>query len=71
MAPSTQYGYKSELSTIVAIIKIEHAIKTGHGNAIMVLMGPSKAFGFVNRQLLWAALYKAGLPIKMIQHIKQ
>jgi len=71
MTSITQYGYKSGLSTLDATIKIEHAIQTVPGNTTIVLMDLSKAFGRVNRQTLWAALYKAGLPLIMIDHIRQ
>ena len=69
MTTSTQYGYKSGLSTIGAIIKLEHAIQTGPDSANIVLMGLSKAFGSVNRRILWETLYKTGLPIPTIKHI--
>ena len=71
LTPSTQYGYKSGLSTIDAIIKFEHEIKTGTSNLTLVLMDLSKAFDCANRTLLWNAIYKKGLPIPMIQHIRQ
>ena len=34
-------------------------------------MGPSEAFGATNRTLLWAALYKKGLPEEMIRRIRR
>ena len=32
-------------------------------------MGLSKAFDSVNRELLWAIMYKKGIPIQLIQMI--
>ena len=69
---NAQYGYKNGLSTIdaIAIIRIEHAIKTGLDNNIsIVLMDLTKAFDSVSRTILWAALYKSGIPIKVTPHI--
>ena len=34
-------------------------------------MGLSKAFGKVNRTILWTTLYKKGPPIQTIQHIRR
>ena len=34
-------------------------------------MDISKAFGTIDRTLLWAALYKKGLPGEMIRHIRR
>ena len=34
-------------------------------------MGLSKAFGTINRTLLWTTLYKKGLPEEMIRHIRR
>ena len=70
LAARTQYGYKSGLSTTGEIVKIAHPIQTGPDTETIVLMGPSGAFGCVNRILLWAAICKTGLPINLIQHIK-
>ena len=69
--PSTQYGYKNGLSAIDAIIKLEHAIKTGPDNLAIVLMDISKAFECVNRTLLWTTLYKKLIPTSTTQHIRQ
>ena len=33
-------------------------------------MGLSKAFGAIIRTLLWATLYREGLPIETIKHIR-
>ena len=67
---STQYGYKSGISTIDAIAKIEHAIQTGPASTTIVPMGLSKSFGCVNRLILWTTLYKLGLPIPVILHME-
>ena len=34
-------------------------------------MDPPKALGTVNRTMLWATLYKKGLPINQILHIRR
>ena len=67
---STQYGYRSGRATIDAIIRIEHAIQTGHGELSLLLIDISKTFACVNRTLLWATHYKQGIPIKTIQYIR-
>ena len=67
---NTQFGYKSGLSTIDAIIKLEQSIREGIENMAIILMDIAKAFGDVNRVLLWATLYKCGIPITAIQHIR-
>ena len=59
---STQYGYKQGVSTSDAIVRIEHAIQTGPDNLAIAIMDLARAFGCVNRKLLWAALYKKGYP---------
>ena len=51
-------------------MKIEHAINTTPNTTAITLMGLTKAFVCVNRKMLWATLYKLGLPIQMITHIK-
>ena len=71
LTSSTKYGYKPGVSTIDAIIRIEHAIQTGPNNLEIAIMDLAKAFGCVNRRLLWATLYKKGIPITTINHIKQ
>ena len=59
------------VSTIGAIIKVEQYIGNANHDAKILLMGLSKAFGAINRTLLWATLYKKGMPIDMIKHIRQ
>ena len=65
-----QYGYKTGISTIDSIAKIEHAIQAGPDSATIVLMDLSKAIGCVNRLILWTTIYKTELPIPAIRHIK-
>ena len=66
-----KFGYASELITIHAIVKIARAIKTGPDSTSIVVVDPPKAFDCVRRQLLWAALRRAGLPITTMQRVKQ
>jgi len=68
---NTQYGYKQNVSTADAIIKLEQAISTGPNTTAITLMDLSKAFDCVDRKLLWGTMYKIGIPIKMMLHIKE
>ena len=65
-----QYGYKTHLSTSGAIIKLESYLEKETKNTHIILTGLTKAFGKVNRTLLWTTLYKKGLPWEMITHIR-
>ena len=56
---------------IDAIVKVEHAIQHGPDSTTRTLMDLTKAFDCVNRQLLWTTLYKTGIPVATIKHIKQ
>ena len=67
---NTQFGYKSNLSTIDAIVKIESYLVTQTPHTHLLLMGLSRAFDAVKRTLLWTTIYKKGLPAHMIQHIR-
>ena len=55
---NNQFGYKEGISTIDAIIKIEHYVERANRDAKILPMGLSKAFGAINRTLLWATLYE-------------
>jgi len=68
---NNQYGYKENNSTLDAIMKVEHYLTTKNNAANILLMGLSKAFDTVNRTILWASLYKAGIPIQAILHIRR
>jgi len=68
---NNQYGYKEGVSTIDAIIKVEQYIKRTDRRAKILLMGLSKAFGAINRTILWATLYKKGTPEEMTRHIRR
>jgi len=65
-----QYGYKEKLPTVDAILKIEEHIENATPDTSILLMDLTKAFDTVNRTLLWTALYRKGLPLKMIQNIR-
>jgi len=52
-------------------VKIEQYIDQREGKRNILLMYLSKAFDTVNRAILWNTLYKKGLPIKTILHIRR
>jgi len=52
-------------------VKIEQFIDQGEGKQNVLLMDLSKAFGDVNRTILWNTLYKQGVPIQTILNIKR
>ena len=68
---NNQFVYKEGISTIDAIIKIEQYVGNANRDAKILLMGISKAFGAMNRTLLWPPLYEKGIPIDTIKHIRQ
>ena len=49
---------KTNLSTAGAIVKLETYLATETPDAHIALMDIAKAFGKVNRTLLWTTLYK-------------
>ena len=71
LARNNQFGYKGGISAIDAIIKVEQCVENSNHDAGILLMDLSKAFGAINRTLLWETLYKEGIPIDMIKHIRQ
>ena len=71
LTQNIQYGYKAKISTIDAIMKIETYLGRKTGHAHLLLMGLPNAFDTINRTLLWATLYKKGLPIDMTLHIRR
>ena len=68
---NNQYGYKEGVSTADAIVKVEQYIHQAGNKAKILLMDLSKAFGAINRTLLWTTLYKKGLPEEMIKQIRR
>ena len=46
---------------------LEHATPETH----IVLTDLTKAFGKANREILWTTLYKKGIPLDMITHIRR
>ena len=68
---NNQYGRKEGISTTDAIIKVDQYIEQADNKAKVLLMGLSKAFDTINRTLLWATLYKKGLPEETIRHIRR
>jgi len=68
---NTQFGHKTHLSTIDAITKIESHLTQATPDTQLLLMGLTKAFDKVNRTIMWTTLYKKGIPIEMITHIRR
>ena len=66
---NSQFGYKGKLSATDEIQKIEERINHATQDTHILLMDLSKAFGAVNRSLMWASLYEKGLPVSPIQQI--
>ena len=58
----SQYGYKANLLTVDAAIKLEEYSEHATTETHIVLMDPTKAFGEVNRTILWTTLYKKEYP---------
>ena len=55
---NNQYGFNAGISAIDAIIKIDQYIEHANRDAGILLADIAKAFGAINRTLLWATLYK-------------
>ena len=68
---NNQFGYKAGISAIDAVIKIAQYIAHSARDAKILLIGLSNAVGATNRTLLWATLYKKGLPGEMAKHIRR
>jgi len=68
---NTQFGHKKKSSTIDALHRIQDFLDSRTNRGLIVLLDLSKAFDTVNRELLWTALYRKGLPIGLIKTIKQ
>ena len=68
---NTQYGYKSNQPAIDTIGKIEAHIDQKSDKNHILLMDLSKAFGAINRTLLWAKLFTKGIPLEMIVRIRR
>ena len=68
---NNKYGYEEGISTTDAIMKAEKYIEQEDKKGKVPVMDLSKAFGTINRTLLWATLYKKGLPEQMIRHIRR
>ena len=52
-------------------MKIEQFIDQGEAKQNVLLMDLTKAFDAVNRTILWNTLYKQGVPIQTILHIRR
>jgi len=71
LTSNNQFGYKENNSAIDAIIKVEDYITTNNNATNILLMDLSKAFDAVNRTILWTSLYKKGIQIQTIPHIRR
>ena len=71
LTSNSQYIYKEGISTTDAIIKVEQYIEQADSKAKILLMGLPKAFGAINRTLLWATLYTKGFPGEMTKRKKR
>ena len=71
LSRNIQFGYKEGISTIGAIIKIGQYIERANRDADILMMGRPKAFGAINKTLLWTTLYKKGIPVEMIIRIRR
>ena len=67
---NNQFGYKRKSSTIDALHRIQDFLDNRKSNGLIVLLDLSKAFDTINRELLWAALYRKGLPIGLIKTLR-
>jgi len=65
------YGYNRGISTTDAVVKLEQYIQKGSDSAKILLMGPAKAFGAINGTKLWTELYKKGLNMETIIHLRK
>ena len=63
--------HKEHLSTDDAIVKLESHIGKSTKSTQLILMDLAKAFDKANRAILWTTLYKKGLPVDMIAHIRK
>ena len=58
LTSNNQFGYKEGISTIDAIINVEQYIENANREAGILLTDLFKAFGSIDRTLLWATLYE-------------
>ena len=65
LTETIQYGYKEHSSCIDALRKV-HLFQKNHKDGELLLMDLSKAFDSIDRDILWTALYRKGLPVKLI-----
>ena len=69
---NNQYGYKAKISTVDAIVKKNRSISRAKArHAHLLLMDLPKAFGAVDRTLLWETLEKKGRLIDIVLRIQR
>jgi len=72
LTDTNQYGHKKKrIYNRRNRKKIEQYIEQGAGKQNVLLTDLSKAFGAVNRTILWNTLYKQGVPVQAILHIRR
>lgn len=71
LTPNNRFWYKQGLSTLDALINLDHVIHMRSKSAKIILAGPPKAFGCVRSRIIWTALYKTGLTISIVKNIKK
>jgi len=67
----SQYGYKHKLSTIDAILRVEERMDKTTQDEHVLIMGLTKALDAINRTMLWATLYRKGITVGQILHIRR
>ena len=69
IATELQTAYKCGRSTLAILSIINKQIKTDETKHI-IMIDISKAFGSVNRDLLWAIMYKDEVPKRQMRRIR-
>ena len=64
-----QYAYKQKRSTIDILSIARNQLKNDTTHQMIIFDFP-KAFGYIERDILWAKLYGAGLPIELVQILR-
>ena len=69
LTKETQSAYKTGRPTIDILSLIQNQIQNEETRQL-ILIDLSKAFGPINRNILWTILYGTGLPCEFIKQIK-
>ena len=65
LTETIQYGYKEQSSCVDALRAVDNFLKDNKKGELL-LMDLTKAFDSINRDLLWTALFRKGLPLELI-----